>query len=86
MRLDMSFRRFSIILPSLTLNVSLEDVILNSFPIYRDLASMISEFHLVPNILQFYGFIHLFIQHAFTEGYYTVAATSGHVGNTSEDH
>ena len=75
----MSFRCFSIILPSLTLNVSLEDVILNSFPIYRDLASMISEFHLVPNILQFYGFIHLFIQHAFTEGYYTVPATSGHV-------
>ena len=38
---------------------------------------MTSEIHLVPNILQFYGFIHLFIQNVFTEDYYQVSFPSG---------
>ena len=53
---------------------------------------MTSEIHLVPNILQFYGFIHLFIQNVFTEDYYqlsfhsgsmvkNVPANAGHVGS-----
>ena len=38
---------------------------------------MTSEIHLVPNILQFYGFVHLFIQNVFTEDYYQVSFPSG---------
>ena len=38
---------------------------------------MTSEIHLAPNILQFYGFIHLFIQNVFTEDYYQVSFPSG---------
>ena len=37
---------------------------------------MTSEIHLVSNILQFYGFIHLFIQNVFTEDYYQVSFPS----------
>ena len=53
---------------------------------------MTSEIHLVPNILQFNDFIHLFIQNVFTEDYYqlsfhsgsmvkNVPANAGHVGS-----